>query len=101
VFDPVTMEVDHRSGNQVPAWFLDTDYNGLSFHVTQAFFPETKAWENLKRALGADYESDVWSHLAGTVSVPFVAGEHKEIAVKVIDHRGNELMVVAKLEDAK
>jgi hypothetical protein len=32
--------------------------------------------------------------------VPFVAGEHKEIAVKVIDHRGNELMVVAKLEDA-
>jgi adenine-specific DNA-methyltransferase len=101
VFDPVTMEVDHRSGKQVPAWFLDTDYNGLSFHVTQAFFPETKAWENLKRALGADYESDVWSHLAGTVSVPFVAGEHKEIAVKVIDHRGNELMVVAKLEDAK
>jgi adenine-specific DNA-methyltransferase len=101
VFDPVTMEVDHRSGNQVPAWFLDTDYNGLSFHVTQAFFPETKAWENLKRALGADYESDVWSHLAGTVSVPFVAGEHKEIAVKVIDHRGNELMVVASLGDAK
>lgn len=100
VFDPVTMKVDHRSGKQVPAWFLDTDYNGLSFHVTQAFFPETKAWENLKRALGADYESDVWSHLAGTVSVPFVAGEHKEIAVKVIDHRGNELMVVAKLEDA-
>ncbi|MFO0157848.1 MAG: DNA methyltransferase, partial [bacterium] len=100
VFDPVTMEVDHRSGKQVPAWFLDTDYNGLSFHVTQAFFPETKAWENLKRALGADYESDVWSHLAGTVSVPFVAGEHKEIAVKVIDHRGNELMVIAKLEDA-
>jgi adenine-specific DNA-methyltransferase len=101
VFDPVTMEVDHRSGKQVPAWFLDTDYNGLSFHVTQAFFPETKAWENLKRALGADYESDVWSHLAGTVSVPFVAGEHKEIAVKVIDHRGNELMVVASLGDAK
>lgn len=100
VFDPVTMKVDHRSGKQVPAWFLDTDYNGLSFHVTQAFFPETKAWENLKRALGADYESDVWSHLAGTVSVPFVAGEHKEIAVKVIDHRGNELMVIAKLEDA-
>jgi adenine-specific DNA-methyltransferase len=100
VFDPVTMKVDHRSGKQVPAWFLDTDYNGLSFHVTQAFFPETKAWENLKRALGADYESDVWSHLAGTVSVPFVAGDHKEIAVKVVDHRGNELMVVAKLEDA-
>src|SRR3972149_6019818 len=39
VFDPVTMEVDHRSGNDVPAWFLDTNYNGLCFHVCQAFFP--------------------------------------------------------------
>lgn len=101
VFDPVTMEVDHRTGRQVPAWFLDTDYNGLSFHVTQAFFPETKAWDNLKRALGGEYNEEVWSHLAGTVSVPFTAGDHREIAVKVIDHRGNELMVVQSLEGVK
>jgi adenine-specific DNA-methyltransferase len=101
VFDPVTMEVDHRTGRQVPAWFLDTDYNGLSFHVTQAFFPETKAWDNLKRALGGEYNEEVWSHLAGTVSVPFTTGDHREIAVKVIDHRGNELMVVQSLEDVK
>jgi len=43
VFDPVTMEVEHRRGDDVPAWLLDTDYNNLCFHVCQAFFPRTSA----------------------------------------------------------
>jgi adenine-specific DNA-methyltransferase len=51
VFDPVTMDADHRSGNDVPAWYLDTDYNGLCFPESQAFFPRTSAWDNLKKAL--------------------------------------------------
>lgn len=100
VFDPVTMVVDHRRGNDVPAWFLDTDYNGLSFHVTQAFFPRTAAWDNLKRALKGEYEDAVWEHLAGTISVPFEAGQHRQVAVKVIDDRGNELMVVKSLKES-
>ena len=41
------------------------------FHVCQAFFPRTGAWENLKKALRADYNIEVWDHLAGTVSAPF------------------------------
>ncbi len=49
VFDPVTMHQEHRHGNVVPAWFLDTDYNELCFHVSQAFFPRTGAWDNLKK----------------------------------------------------
>jgi adenine-specific DNA-methyltransferase len=97
VFDPTTMQTDHRSGDDVPAWFLDTDYNDLSFHVSQAFFPRTSAWDSLKRALGAEYEGSVWEHLSGTTSAPFVAGENRRIAVKVIDDRGNELMVVRPL----
>ncbi len=97
-FDPVIMETDHRSGNDVPAWFLDTDYNGLSFHVCQAFFSRTGAWDNLKRALKGSYEESVWEHLSGTKSVPFEAGEQSQIAVKVIDDRGNELMVVKSLK---
>ena len=40
----------------MPAWFLDTDYNGLCFHVCQAFFPRTGAWDNLKKALKGNYE---------------------------------------------
>jgi adenine-specific DNA-methyltransferase len=101
VFDPISMEAQHRRGDDVPAWFLDTDYNNLLFHVNQAFFPRTGAWDGLKKALKTEYEESVWDHLAGTVSAPFEAGEHKQIAVKVIDDRGNELLVVKTLSEAK
>jgi len=97
VFDPIGMENYHKNGNDVPAWFLDTDYNGLCFHVSQAFFPRTGAWDNLKKALKGEYEESVWDHLSGTTSAPFEAGEQRQIAMKVIDDRGNELMVVEKL----
>ena len=100
-FDPTTFEVQHRAGDDVPAWLLDTDWNELSFHVSQAFFPRTAAWDGLKRALKGEYEDSVWDHLAGTVSAPFTAGEHRRIAVKVIDDRGNELLVVKSLGDAE
>jgi adenine-specific DNA-methyltransferase len=52
----------------------------------------------LKRALKTDYEEGVWDHLAGTVSAPFAGGQNKKIAIKVIDDRGNELMVVKELK---
>ena len=97
VFDPITMQSDARPGDDVPVWFLDTDYNGQVFHVCQAFFPRTSAWNNLKKALGADYAADVWDHLSGTASAPFEKGETGRIAVKVIDDRGNELLVVEEL----
>lgn len=97
VFDPVAMESDHRKGDDVPAWFLDSDYNDLCFHVSQAFFPRTAAWDSLKRALKTTHEESVWDHLAGTISAPFEAGEQGQVAVKVIDDRGNELLVVKSL----
>ncbi len=96
-FDPTTMAVDHRRGDDVPAWFLDADYNGLCFHVSQAFFPRTGAWSDIRKALKSDYDDSVWDHLAGTRSAPFEAGEHRQVAVKVIDDRGNELLVVKGL----
>jgi adenine-specific DNA-methyltransferase len=101
VFDPIEMRAHHEPGDNVPAWFLDTDYNGLCFHVSQAFFPRTSAWDNLKKALRGTYDEAVWDHLSGTTGAPFEAGEHGEIAVKVIDDRGNELMVVKDLKDSK
>ena len=100
VFDPATMANVSMQGNDVPAWFLDSDYNGLCFHVTQAFFPRTAAWDDLKRSLKGQYEDSVWDHLAGTTSASFEGGEHGQIAVKVIDDRGNELLVVRKLAEA-
>jgi adenine-specific DNA-methyltransferase len=85
----------------VPAWLLDTAWNGLSFHVSQAFFPRTGAWENLKKALKTEFEESVWDHLSGTISAPFLAGETREIAVKVLDDRGNELLAVKSLDEAE
>ncbi|MFH2203098.1 MAG: site-specific DNA-methyltransferase [Elusimicrobiota bacterium] len=101
VFDPSTMKVDHRKGDDVPAWFLDIDHNDLCFHVNQAFFPRTGAWENLKRALKTEYEASVWKHLSGATSAPFEPGEYKHIAVKVIDDRGNELLVTKSLKGVR
>jgi adenine-specific DNA-methyltransferase len=67
------------------------------FHVCQAFFPRTGAWDHLKNALRGTHEETVWEHLAGTVSAPFEAGEYCRISVKVIDDRGNELQVIKPL----
>jgi adenine-specific DNA-methyltransferase len=77
------------------------DADGMVFRVRQAFFPRTGAWENLNKALEVELEDTVWDHLAGTMSAPFPAGGHKQIAVKVIDPPGNELLVVKKLEEVK
>jgi adenine-specific DNA-methyltransferase len=73
---------------------LDTDYNGLVFMARPGFFPKTSAWDNLVRSLRGRFAEGVWDHLAGTESEPFAAGPKPQIAVKVIDERGNELMVV-------
>ncbi len=93
-FDPISMDVTSLGENDIPAWFLDSDYNGRCFRVSQAFFPKTEAWESLRKSLKADFEDSVWDHLRGTTSAPFEAKPDTQIAVKVIDHRGNELMVV-------
>jgi adenine-specific DNA-methyltransferase len=97
IFDPATMETHSIEADNLPCWMLDTDYNDLCFYATQVFFPKTSAWDNLQRALKGAYEPAVWAHLAGTVSEPFSLGKHRKIAVKVIDDRGNELMVVREV----
>lgn len=97
IFNPSTMEQEAIEGQNMPAWMLDTDYNGMSFYATQVFFPKTSAWDNLKKSLKADFDVSVWGHLAGTVSEPFVPGDSGRIAIKVIDERGNELMRVLEV----
>jgi adenine-specific DNA-methyltransferase len=96
IFDPVTMQSEASSGENVPCWMLDQDYDGMVFHAAQVFFPRTQAWDALKRELKTDYDPSVWEHLAGTTSAPFSAPDSKlpfTVAVKVIDPRGNELLV--------
>lgn len=100
IFRPDTMETDEVAAENLPCWMLDTNYKGMAFMATQVFFPKTSAWDNLQKSLKGQFKDEVWSHLAGTVSEPFVAGDKKRIAVKAIDERGNELMVVKAIEGA-
>ena len=95
------METDEIKAENLPCWMLDTNYNGMVFLATQVFFPKTGAWDNLQKSLKGQFDDSVWEHLAGTVSEPFVLGDKKRIAVKAIDERGNELMVVKSAEGGR
>ncbi len=99
IYDPVANTVRSSGADKVAAWFLDSDFDGRCFCVTQAFFPDQDAWEKIAKALGSVADADAFEAFKGTTSVPFAAGKHKRIAVKVIDPRGNEVMVVRALED--
>lgn len=96
-FDPATMQAHHMNGDDVPMWMLDTAWNGMAFKADQVFFPRTSAWENLRKALKATHEDSVWEHLRGDTSAPFAVNAGTDIAVKVLDDRGNELLKVARL----
>jgi adenine-specific DNA-methyltransferase len=99
IYDPLTGEVHSARGGDVAAWFLDTDYDGMTFHICQAFFPgDPDAWDKLQRALKAQIDPETFEQMRGTVSFPFQPGEHKRIAVKVIDFRGNEVVRVVSLQ---
>ncbi len=91
------MEPHHLGGDDVPMWMLDVGWNGMAFSADQVFFPRTRAWDGLRKALRATHDDSVWSHLAGDTSAPFAAPAGTEIAVKVLDDRGNELLKTAKL----
>ncbi len=98
IYDPLTGEVYSDNGDRIAAWFIDTDYDKRTFSVSQAFFPDKKAWDKLKRALKGSIDEDKLELLTSTRSIPFKPGPENRIAVKVIDHRGNEVMVVREVE---
>lgn len=98
IYDPVTNTIRATKADKVAAWFLDSDYDARTFCITQAFFPDSSAWDKLARALKSVVDPQRFAAFSGTRSLPFQAGEHKRIAVKVIDPRGNEVMRVMALE---
>ncbi|MBK8121784.1 MAG: site-specific DNA-methyltransferase [Sulfuritalea sp.] len=98
IYNPVENTILATSVDKVAAWFVDSDYDGRTFCITQAFFPDKSAWEKLAKALKSVIDEGAFDALSGTVSLPFVAGPHKRVAVKVIDPRGNEVMRVMRLE---
>ncbi|MBK9945532.1 MAG: site-specific DNA-methyltransferase [Kouleothrix sp.] len=99
IYDPNTGDFDASSADQIAAWFLDTDYDGATFLVRQAYFPTQtpNPWEKITKALKGSIDPEQFAALQRTTSLPFKAGKHKQCAVKVIDHRGNEVMTVLRL----
>jgi adenine-specific DNA-methyltransferase len=101
LYDPTTGEVHSSIASDIPAWFLDEDYDGYTFKICQAFFPKEATaknpWDRLENALRGVVDKEKMEAFRGTESLPFRAGEQKQIAVKVIDIRGNEVMVVKSL----
>jgi adenine-specific DNA-methyltransferase len=100
-FRPDTMATESVEPENLPCWMLDTSYNGMAFCASQVFFPRTGAWDNLQKSLKGQFNDSVWEHLAGTTSEPFVADSKGQIAIKVIDERGNELMRVLNVAEAE
>ena len=95
VYDPTTGEVRSGSTDDIACWFIDTDYNGESFFVRHAYFTGgNDPYAQLRRALRADVDEDAWTSLYATLSRPFPAPGTGKIAVKVINHYGDEVMQV-------
>jgi adenine-specific DNA-methyltransferase len=95
VYDPTTGEVRSGGTDDIACWFIDTDYNGEAFFVRHAYFlGADNPYDKLKRALKADIDEEAWASLYSTTSRPFPKPSTGKIAVKVINHYGDEILKV-------
>jgi len=95
VYDPTTGQIRSASTDDIACWFIDTDYNGESFFVRHAYFTGAdEPYDKLKRVLRAEIDEAAWSSLYRTVSRPFDKPASGKIAVKVINHYGDEVLKV-------
>lgn len=99
-FDAATGEVMSFGKSGISAWFLDDEYDGTVFRVSQAFFPVSNAWEKLARALRGTVDAELVEELHSWTSLPFSAGESGRIAVRVVSNDGNASEVVMNLAQA-
>jgi adenine-specific DNA-methyltransferase len=104
VFDPGTGAVRTGGIDDVACWFIDTDYDGQSFFVRQTYFlhggKDTKEgpYDKLKKALKAEIDEGEWSKLYSATSQPFDPPKSGKIAVKVINHYGDEVLKVIQVK---
>jgi adenine-specific DNA-methyltransferase len=95
VFHPGTGEVTSSEPDEIACWFVDTDYNEESFFVRQAYFlGANDPYKSLKTTLKAEINEEAWQSLHSDTSRPFPKPTSGRIAVKVINHLGDEVMKV-------
>jgi adenine-specific DNA-methyltransferase len=98
VFHPNTGEVRSDNADGIACWFIDTDYNEESFFVRHAYFlGANDPYKSLKTTLKAEIDEEAWSTLNSDISRPFEKPQSGRIAVKVINHLGDEVMKVFKV----
>ncbi|BBL77518.1 site-specific DNA-methyltransferase [Methylomagnum ishizawai] len=100
IYDPTTGQIRSHSTADIACWFIDTNYNGESFFVRHAYFTGgDEPYEKLRKALKADIDEAAWEALYSTKSRPFPKPETGKIAVKVINHYGDEAVKVFSVKD--
>ena len=98
VFDPTTGEVRSDGADGIACWFIDTDYNEESFFVRHAYFlGANDPYSALKTTLKAEIDPEAWATLNSDTSRPFDRPTKGRIAVKVINHLGDEVMKVFRV----
>lgn len=101
IYDPTTGQIRSNSTDDIACWFIDTNYTGNSFIVRHAYFTGAdEPYEKLKRTLKAEVDEAAWSSLYSTISRPFDPPEEDNtIAVKVINHYGDEVLKVCDVRN--
>ncbi|MCL6547184.1 MAG: DUF559 domain-containing protein [Bryobacteraceae bacterium] len=100
-YNTKTGGIESGGEDKIAVWMLDTDYDGRSLYPRQVFFPmagDNEGWAKLARNLKAEIDEERIEAYRGTVSLPFEAGQHKRIAVKIVDDRGIESLKVMEVE---
>ncbi len=100
-FDTARGELVSGGKAKIAAWQLDTDYDGRSLFPHQVFFPmagKDEGWMKLKKDIRAELDAELLQAFTGTVSLPFAAGENRQVAVKIVDDRGIESLKVMRLD---
>lgn len=100
IFDPATGKIRSDDTNGIACWFIDTDYNEESFFVRQAYFPgnTNDPYKALKTSLRTEIDRDAWESLNSDISRPFETPASGRIAVKVINHLGDEATKIIRVD---
>ena len=99
VFHPNSGEIRSDGADGIACWFIDTDYNEESFFVRHAYFlGANDPYKALKTTLKAEIDADAWASLNSDTSRPFDKPKNGRIAVKVINHLGDEVMKVFRVD---
>jgi adenine-specific DNA-methyltransferase len=99
-YDVKTGEIESGGVGRIAMWMLDPDYDGRSIFPRQVFFPNSgdkDGWGRLAKTLRAELDEELLEAYRGTRSLPFSAGKHGRIAVKIVDNRGIESLRVMDL----